>query len=243
MLNDDNREKLMYMKTILTLVLLVTLISAQAQKISGKIEGHNKGEMDVVLTMFGLDKPVKIGTVNSSGEIEIDLSSNPADNLTPEETEMFISRLSYGFQFGCGNPDDFPEGESKIACDAGFIALWANNTWAGSLFPVSDEKLQPWMDDNGYNDPVQASFYKVLLVTEDVELKKECNNFDYYNDQNVEVGIEYDIKLKKGLNLVEYQLESIYKTDPDVRASFPTKVKMTDAGENPDIIWLAKYFY
>jgi hypothetical protein len=231
------------MKTLLTLVLMVTLISARAQKFSGKIEGHNKGEMDVVLTMFGLDKLVKIGTLSASGDFEIDLSANPAENLSKEDTDMFISRLSYGFQYGCGNPDDFPEGEPNIARDAGFIALWANNEWSGSMFPVSDEKLQPWMEDNGYNDAVPASFYKVLLVTEDVEVHKKCNNFDYYNDKDIEVGIEYDLKLKKGLNLVQYQLESIYKTDPNIRASFPTKIKMTNAGENPEIIWMAKYFF
>jgi len=58
-----------------------------------------------------------------------------------------------------------------------------------------------------------------------------------------EVDIEFDIKLKKGLNLVQYQLGSIYKTDPDIRASFPSKVKITGAGENPQIVWMAKYFY
>lgn len=231
------------MRTILTLVFLVMLITAQAQKFSGKIEEHNKGEMDVVLTMFGFDKLVKIGTVNTNGEIEIDLSSNPADNLTPEEADIFISKLSYGFQFVCGNPDDFPEGEPKIATDAGFIALWANDQWEASLFPVSDAKLQPWMEDDGYNDAVQASFYKVLVVTEDVELKKKCNNFNYYNDQDLEVEIEYDIKLKKGLNLVQYQLESIFKTDPDIRASFPDKVKITNAGDGANIKWMAKYFW
>jgi hypothetical protein len=99
------------------------------------------------------------------------------------------------------------------------------------------------MEDNGYNDAAEGSFYKVLLVTEDVEVQKKCNNFDYYNDKDIEVGIEYDIKLKKGLNLVQYQFESIYKTDPNIRAAFPTKVKITDTGENPAIIWMAKYFY
>jgi len=57
------------------------------------------------------------------------------------------------------------------------------------------------------------------------------------------VDIEYDLKLKKGLNLVQYQLESVYKTDPSIRAAFPTKIKMTNAGENPEIIWMAKYFF
>ena len=99
------------------------------------------------------------------------------------------------------------------------------------------------MEDSGYSDAIQASFYKVLLVTEDVVVQKKCNNFDYYNDKDIEVGIEYDLKLKKGLNLVQYQLESIYKTDPNIRASFPSKVKMTDAGANSEIIWMAKYFF
>jgi hypothetical protein len=231
------------MRLSLTLLLLVILISAQAQIISGKIEGHNKGEMDIVLTMFGFDKLVKIGTLGSGGEFEIDLSSNPAETLSKEDFDMFISKLSYEFQYGCGNPDDFPEGEAQIARDAGFIALWANDTWAGSLIPVSDPNLKPWMEDNGYNDAVQASFYKVLLLTQDVELQKKCTNFDYYNDKDIEINIEFDLHLKKGLNLVQYKLESIYKTDPDIRASFPTKVKMTEAGENPEIIWMATYFY
>ncbi len=242
-MNSENKLIGIDMRTILTLILLISFIPVQSQKFSGTLEGHNKGEMDIVLTMFGFDKLVKIGKLSASGNFEIDLNSNPAENLSKEDSDLFISRLSYGFQFGCGNPDDFPEGESKIACDAGFIALWANNNWAGSLFPVSDRKLLPWMEDNGYNDAVQASFYKVLLVTEDVELHKKCNNFDYYNDKDIEVGIEYDLTLKKGLNLVQYKLESVYKTDPSIRASFPSKVKMTNAGESPEIIWMAKYLY
>ncbi|WP_372948691.1 hypothetical protein [Mariniphaga sp.] len=224
-------------------ILAVFVITAQAQKFSGKVVNHEKGEMDVVLTMFGLEKLVKIGTLSADGTLEIDLSDDPTGILTNEEREFYIDRLVYGFQYVCGNPDDFPEGEPKIARDAGFIALWANNQWSGSLFPVTDEKLKLWMEDDGYNDAVEASFYKVLLVTEDVELKKQCNNYDYYNEKDVEVNLDYDIRLKKGLNLVEYQIQSVFKTNPDVRASFPEKVKMTNPVENPPIIWMASYFW
>jgi hypothetical protein len=231
------------MKALLSLILVVTIISARAQKFSGKIEGHNKGEMDIVLTMFGFEKLVKIGTLRASGDFEIDLSTDPTGMLTSEDREFYIDRLVYGFQYVCGNPDDFPEGEPKIARDAGFIALWSNNQWSGTLFPVTDEKLRLWMEDNGYNDAVEASFYKVLLVTEDVELQKKCNNFDFYNDKDVEVSIEYDIRLKKGLNFVEYQLQSVYKTDPEIRAAFPDKIKITNPAENPPIIWMANYFW
>lgn len=232
------------MKRILcSIILALFLFSVQAQIFSGKIAGHNKGDMDVVLTMFGFEKLVKIGTLSAEGTLEINLSDDPSGMLTNEDREFYIDRLVYGFQYVCGNPDDFPEGVPKIARDAGFIALWANDTWAGTLFPVTDEKLRLWMEDDGYNDAVEASFYKVLLVTEDVELKKQCTNSDYYDGKNVEVNLDYDIRLKKGLNLVEYQIQSVHKTDPDVRAAFPDKVKMTNPVESPLIMWMASYFY
>lgn len=224
-------------------LLLCTVFSVQAQKFNGTIENHDRGEMDIVLTMFGFDRLVKIGTLQTNGSFQIDLSVDALGILTDEERMYNIDNLSFAFQYGCGNPDDFPEGKQKIARDAGFIALWQDNTWAGTLFQVSNEDLQLWMDDNGYNDAVVGSFYKVLVATEAVELQKKCINFDYYDEKDIEIAIEFDIKLNKGLNLVEYQLETIYKTDPNIRASFPTKVKITNPNDNPLIIWKAKYFY
>jgi hypothetical protein len=231
------------MKVTFVFLFSVMLFLAQGQTLTGKVANHEKGDMDVVLTIFGFEKLVKIGTLSADGTLEIDLSDDPSGMLTGEEREFYIDRLVYGFQYVCGNPDDFPEGEPKIARDAGFIALWANDTWAGTLFPVTDEKLRLWMEDDGYNDAVEGSFYKVLLVTENVELKKQCNNYDYYDGKDVEVNLDYDLRLKKGLNLLEYQVQSVFKTDPDVRAAFPVKVKMTNPADNPPIIWMASYFY
>lgn len=61
---------------------------------SGKIEGHKKGEMDIVLTMFGFDKLVKIGTLNASGDFEINPTANPAEKLSKEYHGMLISSSS-----------------------------------------------------------------------------------------------------------------------------------------------------
>lgn len=231
------------MKGTFALVLSLMFLVSQGQTFSGKVANHTKGDMDVVLTLFGMDKPVKIGTLDANGNLKIDFSSNPAENLSEDEAGFFIDRLVYGFEYVCGNPDDFPEGEPKIARSAGFIALWANDQWSGTLFPVTNEKLKFWLEDNGYNDAVEASYYRVLLVTEDVNLSKKCNNSDFYEGENVEVNIEYDIRLKKGLNMVEYQIQSVFKTDPEIRASFPDKVKITNHTDNPPIIWLANYFW
>lgn len=64
-----------------------------------------------------------------------------------------------------------------------------------------------------------------------------------HNNNNVEVNLKYDIRLKKGLNLLEYQIQSVFKTNPDVRAAFPDKVKITNSAENPPIMWMASYFW
>ena len=230
-------------KVTFTLMFLLAITIVNAQTYSTKVANHEKGDMDVVLTMFGFDKLVKIGTLSADGTLKIDLSADPSQTLTDEERGFYIDRLAYGFQFVCGNPDDFPEGAPEIARHAGFIALWANDTWAGTLFPVTDEKLRLWMEDDGYNDAVEASFFKVLLVTEDVKLQKNCSDYNSYEDKNVDVHLEYDISLKKGLNLVEYQIQSVFKTDPEIRAAFPDKVKITNHGENPSILWMASYFW
>lgn len=48
------------MKRILcSIILILFLFSVYAQTFSGKVAGHNKGEMNVVLTMFGFEKLVK----------------------------------------------------------------------------------------------------------------------------------------------------------------------------------------
>lgn len=232
------------MRTLFTGLLAFSLVSgASGQQFTGKVAGHSKGEMDVVLTIFGFDKLVKIGTLSADGTLYIDLSQDPSGMLTPDEHEFYIGELTFGFHYVCGNPDDFPEGRPRIARDAGFIALWADEQWSGTLFPVTDERLRMWMEDEGYNDAVEASFFKVLMVTEEVELKKQCGNTDYYNDKNIDVNIEYDIRLKKGLNLVEYKIRSVYPTDPDIRAAFPDKVSITNPDTNPPIIWMASYFW
>ena len=230
-------------KATFTFMFLLAIALVSAQTYSAKVANHEKGDMDVVLTIFGFDNLVKIGTLSADGTLKIDLSADPSETLTDEERGFYIDKLAYGFQFVCGNPDDFPEGEPKIARDAGFIALWANNQWSGTLYPVTDEKLRLWMEDDGYNDAVKASFYKVLLVTEDVTLQKQCGNYNSYEDKSVDVQLEYDIKLKKGLNLVEYQIQSVFKTDPDIRASFPDKVKITNHSESAPILWMASYFW
>ena len=52
----------------------------------------------------------------------------------------------------------------------------------------------------------------------------------------------YNLNLKAGFNFIEYKIESIYKTDPNIMASFPDKVSITNVEEVPNCKWIAKYF-
>ena len=79
--------------TSFLMILAALTISVQAQTYSGKVAGHNKGDMDVVLTMLGLDNLIKIGTLNASGELKIDLSAALAALLTADEIESSTGDL------------------------------------------------------------------------------------------------------------------------------------------------------
>jgi hypothetical protein len=68
------------------------------------------------------------------------------------------------------------------------------------------------------------------------------------NGINLENGIaelsyEYDLELKKGFNRVEYSIEDIHVTDPEIMASFPSKVRISNMSHQDKMKWMAEYLF
>ena len=59
---------------------------------------------------------------------------------------------------------------------------------------------------------------------------------------DAQIVYNYNLNLKAGFNFIEYKIESIYKTDPNIMASFPDKVRVTDVKGIPNCRWIGKYF-
>jgi hypothetical protein len=130
-----------------------------------------------------------------------------------------------------------------LAARQDFVRLTKNGEWAGTVFLLSDENLRPWIEDSGYNNAIKGSFYEVMYVVDDVSLNMTCNSSVYAADnEEVETEYRFDIELKKGFNWVEYTIEEVYETDPNIRASFPSKVTISNVKDPSKMLWVGTYY-
>ncbi len=229
------------MKTLITLIFIGGFLSANAQEITGKIKNHEKSDMDLVLMLFGMDNPISIGRVDKKGQFTANLENVSLDNVHKEN--MSMGDLYFNFYFNCNDRGAFGENFDKPAARQDFVRLTKNGDWAGTVFLVSDEALRPWIEDSGYNNAVEGSFYEVMYVEEDLSINMTCNSSVYAaDDVDVETEYNFNIELKKGFNWVEYSIQEVFETDPDIRASFPSKVTISNLKDPAKMLWVGTYY-
>ena len=231
------------MKSILTLFFMFCCLWTSAQEITGNIKNHGKSDMELVLMLFGMDNPISIGTVDKKGQFNANLDNVKIDGIPEEFTSMSMGPLYWNFHFSCNNNDVFGDNAEKLAARQDFVRLTKNGDWAGTVFLVSDEKLKTFLEDPGYNNAVKGSFYEVMYSEEDISLNMTCNSSVYAaDDEEVETEYNFDIELKKGFNWVEYTIEEVYETDPNIRASFPSKVTISNMKDPSKMQWVGIYY-
>lgn len=231
------------MKSTLTLFFMFCFLWTSAQEITGNIENHGKSEMELVLMLFGMDNPISIGTVDKKGQFTANLENAKIDGIPEEFRSMSMGPLYWNFHFNCNNSDVFGDNAEKLAARQDFVRLTKGGDWTGTVFLVSDEKLKAFLEDPGYNNAVKGSFYEVMYSEEDISLNMTCNSSVYVSDnEEVETEYSYDIELKKGFNWVEYTINEVYETDPDIRASFPSKVTIGNVKDPSKMLWVGIYY-
>jgi hypothetical protein len=232
------------MKSIFTLSLLLFFVSLQAQTFERTLPKYKLKDADLVLFSFGMDKPVLIGKVDKKGNLSVDISEAKLPELTSEEKSMFFGDLRFVFSVSCGDWEAFGSKGEIPAQKGGYISISAKNEYSGVIFLVSDEALIPWLEDEGYNNAVTGSFYGIIYVAEDVSLDLSCKTNNFADEEKeVEVHYTFDIDLKKGFNWVQYTIEEVYETDPNIRASFPSKMKISNLQDPGQVKWIPKYFF
>jgi len=231
------------MKSTLTLFFMFCCLWTSAQEITGNIKNHGKSEMELVLMLFGMDYPISIGTVDKKGQFTANLENVTLNNIPEENLSMSMGPLYWNFHFNCNNSDVFGDNAEKLAARQDFVRLAKGGDWAGTVFLVSDEKLKIFLEDPGYNNAVKGSFYEVMYSEEDISLNMTCNSSVYASDnEEVETEYNFDIQLKQGFNWVEYAIEEVYETDPNIRASFPSKVTISNMKDSSKMQWVGIYY-
>jgi hypothetical protein len=100
----------------------------------------------------------------------------------------------------------------------------------------------PWVEDPAYMEPILGSYYELIYVARPFEYHGNCISTKMTDTSDTEINYNYNLNLKAGFNFIEYKIEHIYKTDPNVMASFPDKVTVTNVEGIPNCKWIGKYF-
>ena len=235
-------KEIAMIKNILILIALILSNTLIAQKFSGNVIPLSPGSYDVVVFPFGMDYPIKIGGVDASGHIQIDLSTIDISHIPDDVKILYLSRIMNHFFSACDEPNSLGISDKITALKTGPLFLWQKDEQAGALFLLSDEKLKPWLEDRYYIEPIAASFFEILYVDEDVDINNKCKTTYNLESGNVEAVNHFNLKLKKGFNLVQYKIEEIHKTDPEETSSIPVRILVLNSEEQENIKWMVNYF-
>lgn len=229
------------MKKLLVAFCLLNYLWGNTQEITGKVENHEKAEMDIAIMAFGMDNPIIVGKVDKKANFSVNVEMVTVSESLGSDDNMMP--LYFSFYFKCMDSNKFGLYKEKPAKREDYLRLVFKNQWAGTLFLVSDPALIPWLEDEGYNNAVVGSFYEVLYLKEDLTLDFTCEN-QVYADENTTAEVDYvfDIELKKGFNWIQYDIEEVYETNPDIRASFPSKVRIRNMEDTAKMKWIGKYY-
>lgn len=218
-----------------------------SQSFKTKLDNHQPGfpEMDFIIMPFDIDNRISMGKLNADGTLNVKIPDVSEIQLPSNVSNDDLLELRHVLDFECANPSGLNTSDTLGAFNGGYFALWHNkrrNGWAGSVFAVSDIELIPWLEDDAYMQPIKASYYKLIYVSEDAVIKTICD--DSWNNSIIDIPREYtfDLNLKKGFNLIEYQIQEIYETNSDEITNKPSKILIKSPTDVSKIIWYAKYF-
>jgi hypothetical protein len=160
-----------------------------------------------------------------------------------QASEENMMPLYFSFYFKCMDSNQFGSYKETAAKREDYLRLLVKNNWEGTVFLVSDPALIPWMEDDGYNNAVVSSFCEILYLNEDLTLDFTCESQIYVDENtNADVAYVFNISLKKGFNWIQYDIEEVYETNPDIRASFPSKVTIRNLQDPAKMKWIGKYY-
>lgn len=237
-------------KTIFTLqlALLSSVFTVFGQlRMEGKIGNlfDNIPPMDIVLFLFGMENPVKVGKVDKQGIVTVEFPDSLPASISTNDKMMFAYSLPQALFFTCFELEHFSDSISDVRVYKGgyFSLAHKNKSWAGTIFPVSNLSLIPWLEDRYYQNPVIASFYEAVFCERAINLITSCRETIQYDKTELTVDYNYSLQLKRGFNLIEYKIETLKEVGVSGLPSIPSLVTIKNAGNLSALKWHVKYYY
>ncbi len=238
----------------LFLVLAFLSLQVHLAQNNPKVENHQSEKMDLMLFTFGMMDPINIGTMTTTGDLNIKFPKD-ISFISDEAKENTWSDAAFTLFSKCTNSYDIlSEEENGKAVSGGYISLATkDNLYSGLLFMVTDKDLVPWLEDTYSNNAVIASYFELVYMESDFTYQGECNSSaTNTEDDTIETLYTYDLELKAGFNFIEYTIESVkehkipsmYEEGAFNNIAKPSKIKVTSTQATPpNTKWIGKYFY
>jgi len=231
------------MKTKIHIVLLLSIIyfqpciAQQSQTTLPKVENYTKGELELKITSFGENNPITIGKIMEDGTIhfnwlEADLSKTNENDYMTRSIERF-----YGGKF-CRNSTPVISNENAQLVETKFIYLFKYGQPVGAIIPSTQKNKEHQKDRLG-------STINWIYSDSDTSVKAKCSeNMAWEDLYDFDQNIAYDLKFKKGFNLVSNSLTAIEEWDTEKeKGSLPKTRIIKSIDQIPaNIHWQLKYW-
>lgn len=221
--------------------LFLSLSIASAQS-SATVIPAPSGELTIVLTPFGMENTVLLGSVGKTGKASLNHKVDFSD-VSESVKSMYWIRISELLSFCDNSTALFSQADKIEVLEMGPLFLYKNAEMAGFVTLVSDTALYKWVNDPGYEDAVPGSYFEMVYVSEPFDYKGSCNQTTDLEMGNIETDFEMDIALKAGLNYLEYKIVSVQDIESGEMGASPKKVMVTSHSDLPvNAKWMAYYY-
>ncbi|NEN23898.1 hypothetical protein G3O08_10340 [Cryomorpha ignava] len=198
--------------------------------------------LDLVLTPVGMDKPMMVGRVEKTGSGQVNTALDFSKISEADRSNYGITILEL-LSF-CDNSNELFAGNNKIeAYELGPLFLMKNNELAGFITLASDTLLTKWINDPGYEKAVVGSWFELVYISANFAYTGECTQTTNLESGDIETNFQLNLDLKKGLNFIEYKIESVYEGDDEGLSSIAKKVVASAYQAVPkNAKWIAYYY-
>ena len=216
--------------------LVPSCIAQQTETTLPKVENYTKGELELKITSFGENNPITVGKVMADGTIHLEWPEIDLSNFNENYWTTSIERF-YGGSF-CRNSNAVVTNETAILVETKFIYLFKYGQPVGVIIP-SIQKNQE------HNEDLLGSTINWIYSDSETSVKANCSENKAWEDlYNFDQTIAYDLKFKKGFNLVSNTLTAIEEWDTEKeKGSLPKTRSVQSVDQIPtNMHWHLKYW-
>lgn len=215
------------MKNAIYIFLLITSVicTSQAQGIlKGKVDNYEGPETSILSIDMMSNSFDQIGTMSADGTFEILLAENyiEATSTSEEEKEAMAkkgfkeSKNTVKSSFECYDKLIYEAGETQVAGLPVFraVANIQEQKMYGYLHSGSSAEFIEGFLSFGQKNMSKGYHVNWFYSEGEATAKGECSveNFTYVEDESFMRIMKYDISLKKGWNIVIYEVEKVFES-------------------------------